>query len=149
QDAGIDGGAAAVAVAIGQDGGASAGLGHVAAAADGVVNRVRIAAVEGQIAIVGHGAAAQGASGAAVANLQGAAVDGGGPIVGVVPGEYHGAAARFDQEQEAACVHNRTAEGAALIIAADRQRVGRSEVIDGARTAESIDGTTDVQVQRG
>ena len=98
----VDARAAAVAVGARQHGGADTDLGHRAVAADRVVHRHEIAAVEGQRAAVEDLAIAELAGGAAIADLQGAGIDGGRSDVAVAAAEHERGAAGLPQRPDPA-----------------------------------------------
>src|SRR5262249_44573327 len=102
EDAGADGGDAAVSVGTSEYGGARAGLSQVAGAADGVGNSDAVGAIERQRGIVRDGAGAQGACGSGIADLEGAGADRGGAAVGIGTGEYGGARAGLSEAARAA-----------------------------------------------
>ncbi len=94
--AAVDGGAAGVGVVGGEDERAGAGLGEAAGAADDAGIGHGVGAIEDQRGVVGH-IARKDAGAAAVADLQGAAGDGGAAAEAIGPGEDHRAVALFSQ----------------------------------------------------
>ena len=135
QRAAGDGGAAGVAVAGGEDGGASACLHHAARAADLPAKGHRVGAVEGQRAIVDH-IANDRTRGAAIAQLQpGAAVDRGAAGIGVGAGE--------DLIARALHIGTRARNHARIKPAAIVGELGRAKrdiAPRGAATRQTIDG---------
>ncbi|MCR5864931.1 hypothetical protein LRS14_06665 [Aquincola sp. J276] len=150
--AGVDGGAAAVAVVGGQREQAGACLPQGAAAADGVGQRDGIAAVDDQRAVVGDGAAGHRAGGAAVAQLQAAAGrDAGAARIAVAAGQREVAAALLDELQRVGHRHaagDAAAEQRAGVVAAGAQRLVGGQG-HGARAGQRADRLAGVDGQRG
>ena len=95
--AGVDQCDAAVGVVAGEDDGAAAVLFHAAGAGDETRIGRQIAAVEGQVGVVGDVAGPERADGAAVADLQRAGIDQSNTAVGVVGCENQRTAAALHQ----------------------------------------------------
>ncbi|KAK6023472.1 transporter, major facilitator family protein, partial [Ostertagia ostertagi] len=135
--AGSDGGGAAVGVGAGQREGVAALLVQRTGAADGVGDGDGVAAVDDQRAVVGDGARAQRAGGAAIADAERAGIDGGGAAVGVGAGQ-RGRAGGLLHQVAVPAMTAATRAGAADgvghrdgVAAVDDQR---AVVGDGART---------------